>query len=65
MPFSHLESKFNVKVYRYCRNAGVIGNLTVTGFVMLLGSCSLARFRQSVPLSVVLLGCFARILLCV
>lgn len=30
----------------------VLGNLTVIGLVVLLGSCSLARFRQSVPLSV-------------
>lgn len=48
----------------------VFGNLTVTGylmvtFVMLLGSYSLARFRQPVPLSVVLVGCIARTLLCV
>lgn len=48
----------------------VFGNLTVPGyltvtFVMLLGSYSLARFRQPVPLSVVLVGCIARILLCV
>lgn len=30
----------------------VLGNLTVIGLGMLLDSCSLARFRQSVPLSV-------------
>lgn len=30
----------------------VLGKFTATDLVMLLGSCSLARFRQSVPLSV-------------
>lgn len=64
MPFSCLESKFNVRCTDIV-GMQVLGNLTVIGLVMLLGSCSLARFRQSELFLWLLVGSVARILLCV
>lgn len=43
----------------------VLCNLTVRGFLMLLCSCNLAKFRQSIPpLQWVLVGSIARNLVC-